>query len=374
MYTKHFDKLNETVSRLGFGGMRFPTADGKIDRARAAEMLDTAYKAGVNYFDTAYIYHGGESESFMGEAMSRYPRESFFFATKLPSWMVDSLDTAKRIFEEQLTRLKTDYIDFYLLHALDAGEWDKLVSLGIIPWCEELKAQGRIRHFGFSFHDEYATFERILTYRDWDFCQLQLNYMDMDIQAGARGVTLAASLNVPIVIMEPVKGGSLAKLPEQVVKPFTDSEPNSSAASWALRYAASLPGVLTVLSGMSDEVQVGDNINTFNKFAPLDYDAQGRVAKVRAAIKASVRNGCTGCRYCMPCPNGVQIPRIFAAWNTYSMYGDNGSVRWEYDSIPKEGRAESCIGCGACESICPQKLPIITDLQKAEKELEQLGK
>lgn len=373
MKYRTFESADIRTALLGFGCMRFPTTpDGEIDEKRASDMLDTAYKAGVNYYDTAYPYHNGKSESFVGKAMKKYPRDSFYFATKLPCWEIKSVADAERIFNEQLEKLQTDYVDFYLLHALNKDSWKSMVELGIVTFCEDLQRQGKIRQFGFSFHDDYACFEEIITYRKWDFCQIQYNYMDIDEQAGDKGYNLAAQLDVPLVIMEPIKGGSLASLPEKITKIFDDVTPGKSPASWALRWVGSHRNVKVILSGMSTEEQIADNLTTFNNFESLSQQENEAVCKVREAIKAGVRNGCTGCRYCMPCPKGVDIPRVFSIWNYFGKYENKGNALWGWNDLDAKNKPELCVECGLCEKQCPQKIAIREDLKKANAELSAL--
>lgn len=365
---RKIEKLGIDTSLLGFGCMRFPIKDGKIDQKRAEKMLDQAYEAGVNYFDTAWPYHGGESEPFVGRVMKKYPRESFMFATKLPHWEINTIEDAERIFKTQLEHLQTDYVDFYLLHAMGKDSWTKMRDLGVVELLEGYKKEGKIKNLGFSFHDSYAVFEEIINYRDWDFCQLQLNYMDTNEQAGMKGYELAEKLGVPVVIMEPVKGGSLANLPSEVVNPFVKLAKDASNASWALKWVASLPNVKVVLSGMSDEAQLEDNLKTFTDFVPFGDAENNAVKEVAEAIRARVKNGCTGCRYCMPCPAGVDIPANFAMWNFASMYNNKGHVTWVLNNQLKgKARAENCVKCGKCEEACPQKLKIRDDLEQVAK-------
>lgn len=374
MITKRkIDKLGIETSLLGFGCMRFPTIDGRIDEERAEAMLDEAYRQGVNYFDTAYPYHGGQSEPFTGKVLDKYPRESYFLATKLPCWEVNSLDDAKRIFEEQLRRLNKDYIDFYLLHALGQERWHKMIDLGVVEYCEQLKNEGKIRYLGFSFHDSYEAFEEIATYRDWDFCQIQLNYMDTDEQAGMKGYELTEKQGIPLIIMEPIKGGSLANLPEEITAQFREIDPKRSSAAWALSWVASLPNVKVILSGMSDEAQVGDNINTFTDFKALSEEENAAVMNIADMLRSRVNNGCTGCNYCMPCPAGVNIPYNFKIWNTYGIYENKGGSKWEWNNdIEEKQKAFNCIKCGKCEKVCPQKLPIREHLDRLQKKLDEL--
>jgi uncharacterized protein len=373
MEYRKIDKLGIETSLLGFGCMRFPkNVDGSIDEEKAEQMIDTAYQNGINYFDTAYVYHEGKSESFTGKALDKYDRSSYYLATKLPCWMVNSLEDAERIFKEQLDRLNKDYIDFYLLHSMNRGLFDKMAGLGILEFVDKLKAEGKIRHIGFSFHDDYDAFEYILKYRDWDFCQIQLNYMDTDIQAGMKGYQLTEERNVPLIIMEPVKGGSLAQLPESVTKYFTEVAPEKSTASWALRYVASLPNVKVVLSGMSDEKQVTDNLDTFKHFKALNAQEQEAVQRAIDALKMRVKNGCTGCAYCMPCPAGVDIPKNFWIWNNYGIYENPGEAKWLWtNEINDDAKAKNCISCGNCEAICPQKISIREDLQLLQAEIDE---
>lgn len=374
MEYRKIEKLGIETSLLGFGCMRFPcNKDGSINEAEALRMIDTAYKAGVNYFDTAYVYHDGKSEIFTGKALDRYDRTTYYLATKLPVWMVESVADAERLFHEQLKKLNKDYIDFYLLHALDRGKFDKLVSQGVLELMDRLKAEGKIRYLGFSFHDEYDAFEHILTYRDWDFCQIQLNYMDTDTQAGRKGYELTEKLGIPLIIMEPIKGGSLANLPESASKFLSAIHPSNSAASWALRWVASLPNVKVVLSGMSNEGQVADNLDTFKNFKALSDIEQKAIENAAEALKNRVKNGCTGCAYCMPCPFGVDIPGNFRAWNEFGMYQNEGEVRWFWkDGIQDTAKAKSCTECGQCEGLCPQKLSIRADLKRVQSEFDAI--
>ena len=373
MEKRNLGKLGIDVSLLGFGCMRFPTTkEGKIDEAEAEKMLDYAISKGVNYIDTAYPYHNGESEPFVGKVLKKYPRDSFYLATKLPVWAVNTLEDVDRIFEEPLERLQTDHVDFYLMHAMNRGSWEKMVSIGCVEHLEKKKAAGQIKYLGFSFHDGYEAFEEILNYRDWDFAQIQLNYMDTEEQAGMKGYELAAEKNIPLVIMEPVKGGSLAAFADDIMDKYHALDPEASAASFALRFVGTLPNVLTVLSGMSTMEQVEDNLRTFTDFKPLSDKEQEVIRDVVALLRSRVQNGCTGCRYCMPCPAGVNIPGCFGAWNTYHMYQNYNVVRWKWEQeIGETQQAKNCIQCGKCEKACPQHLSIREDLKKAQADLDK---
>jgi predicted aldo/keto reductase-like oxidoreductase len=376
MEYREVQKINISVSLLGYGCMRFPTdKDGNIDAVQAENLLDLAYHKGINYFDTAYTYHSEQSESFVGKVLSKYDRNSYYIATKLPCWQVKNLDDAKRIFNEQLDRLGMDYIDFYLLHSLSKKTWDRMVELGILEFCDNLKKQGKIKYFGFSFHDDYQVFEEILTSREWDFCQIQLNYMDTDYQAGMRGYKLAESLNVPVVVMEPVKGGLLASLPDDITEEFRKDKSNASIASWAFRWVGSLPNVKVILSGMSTRQQLEDNLNTFGNFNPLNEHEQQMILKVSNTLKSRVNNGCTGCNYCMPCPAGVNIPHNFQIWNEYGIYQNKQTAIWHWENaISDSQKAVNCILCGKCEKACPQNIEIRDDLSRLQKELDSLIK
>ena len=370
------ERLEERPSLLGFGCMRLPTvpdSNGVVDEAKTKEMIGRAINAGVTYFDTAYPYHSGQSEKVLGRVMKNWDRKQYLLATKLPLWLIKSRDDVERVFAEQLERLQTDYVDFYLFHGIGKDRWQLMKDLELIPLLEQYQKQRKIRHLGFSFHDDYEVFEEVMNARQWDFCQIQLNYMDENFQAGLKGCRLAEKLGVPIIVMEPVKGGSLATLPEDVAAYFRQQDPSKSIASWAVRWAAGAPAVKVVLSGMSNMEQVEDNIKTFDSFHPLNEQEQKTVAKVVEAIRARVKNGCTGCQYCMPCPFGVDIPRNFAVWNEHAMYQNDRHARYMYQTVlTEEQRADHCQKCGACETKCPQKISIRADLQRLDQDLKKL--
>lgn len=373
MEYRRMEKLGIDTSLLGFGCMRFPTnADGSINEEEALAMIDRAYQAGVTYFDTAYPYHGGKSEGVTGKALSRYSRDSYYLATKLPVWMVETASDVERIFGEQLDRLQKDYVDFYLLHALGRERWKYVKEHGLMEACEKLRADGKIKYLGFSFHDNYEAFEEILTSYQWDFCQIQLNYMDRDTQATLKGVALAEKLGIPMVVMEPVKGGSLAKLPSDGIDElFKKARPEASTSSWALRYAAGFDNVKVVLSGMSTMEQVEDNLSTFSDYEPLSDAERDIIDRVADLLRARVQNGCTGCRYCMPCPAGVDIPRCFSIWNQYHIYENVNEARWNWTkTMDAAQKASNCIKCGKCEQVCPQHIAIREDLARLQAELD----
>ena len=360
-------------SLLGYGGMRYPLdrETKKIDREKAADLIRRAMEAGINYYDTAWTYHEGESESFLGQALKEYPRESYYLATKLPCWLVDSREKAEELFHTQLERLDRDYVDFYLLHSLSRRTWTKMVELKIPSLLEEYQRQGKIRKLGFSFHDDYEVFEEILRFRHWDFCQIQLNYMDTEHQAGLKVLELARGLGVPVVVMEPVKGGLLAKLPEEVAAPLRVLDPEASDASWALRWVASRPGAAVLLSGMTTMEQLEDNLATLGQFRPLCPEEEAGVDETTLLLKQRVKNGCTGCRYCMPCPAGVDIPESFRIWNSMGMYENQRLTRRSWKGLEEGARPANCVGCGRCEELCPQHIFIRRDLVQVTAQVEE---
>lgn len=371
MEKRLMENLGSSPSLLGFGCMRFPvTADGKIDEATAEKMLDRAMELGVTYYDTAYPYHNGDSEPFVGRVLNKYDRSSYFLATKLPIWLVESREEAEKKFYEQLERLDKEYVDFYLIHALDKERFEKMKELDIVSMCEDLRSKGKIRYLGFSFHDDYEVFEEIINYHHWDFCQIQYNYMDTEIQAGDKGYRLAEEKGIPMVIMEPVRGGLLSGFSQDIEDMFRKVNPDKSVASWALRWVASHPNVKVVLSGMSDPAQVEDNLNTFNNFQPLSDKEEETVKQVVDTLRARVQNRCTGCRYCMPCPQGVNIPDSFRIWNDYHIYQKYGVVKDRWEGMKDEEKPKNCVECGACEEQCPQKINIREDLKRVQAELD----
>ena len=379
-------EVGKDISLLGFGCMRLPMSEGAevteqaIDKVKAAEMLKEALAGGINYIDTAYPYHSGNSEPVLVELLKPYHRDSYYLATILPCWLVNSLDDAKKLFDEQLKRLQTDHLDFYLLHSLDGATFDKMKELGVVDWIEELKQRRRIRFFGFSFHGEYADFEHIATYKPktqprFDFCQIQLNYMDVDTQAGEKGYVLAEKLGLPLVIMEPIKGGSLASLPDDVKEILAASGGEHTPPEWALRWVASHPSVNVILSGMSSLEQMQANLATFgDDYKPLNEAEQTAIASGRDCLQKRVSNNCTGCAYCMPCPAGVNIPTTFMLWNEYGVYQHRDSVVWKWsDTIIHEAeKPKNCVDCGKCEELWPQSMPIRADLRKAQAEIDAL--
>ncbi|MFA6755399.1 MAG: aldo/keto reductase [Bacilli bacterium] len=364
VYREWKDKGIKT-SLLGFGCMRLPTDEkGKINNILANELLEKAYKSGVNYFDNAYMYLDYQDEKFVGEFLSKKPRDSFYVTSKLPVGMIKSLNQAKEIFNEQLKNLQVEYFDFYLFHCLTKENFKKIKDLKLFDFLLEMKKEGKIHNLGFSFHDEYKVFEEILNYYSWDFCQIQYNYIDTNFQAGDKGYELAKKKGIPMVIMEPVRGGQLCRLSDEIAKPFKDYNNKASLASWGYRWVASHDNVKVVLSGMSSMDQVDDNLNTFSNFEPLN-DKENEIIKLVAKNIIELQfNKCTQCAYCQPCPNGVSIPRIFKAWNNFGMFKDGEDFVYYMNHIGDKSGPNKCIKCGLCESKCPQHISIRSDLQK----------
>jgi len=368
MQYRSFGRLDWKVSALGFGCMRFPTSDGErlspnIVEAESLRMVRCAIDNGVNYLDTAYPYHGGQSEVVVGKALRGGYRERVKLATKLPVWLVEGPADFDRLLNEQLEKLQTGYIDFYLLHALSHSRWrDIVLKHKLLDRAEAALADGRIRHLGFSFHDEYEGFEEIVNGSDlWSFCQIQYNYMDTENQAGVRGLKLAASKGLAVVIMEPLMGGRLADPPKDVLEAMENFPARRSPAEWALQWLWDQPEVSVVLSGMSTMTQVEENLrfadrSRIGSFSPAD---QALIAEVREKYCARTVIPCSKCNYCMPCPNGVYIPANFEFFNYARLYDDVAGARFKYQIfLTEEQRSGSCIACGACEELCPQKIEI----------------
>ena len=363
MQYRQFGKLDFRVSALGFGAMRLPIIDdnaAKINEPLATEMLHYAIDHGVNYVDTAYPYHGGNSEGFVGRVLQGGYREKVKLATKLPSWEIKSRQDFDKYLNEQLTRLQSEHIDFYLLHALNKKSWHKLRDLGVLDWAERAIADGRFHYLGFSFHDDYEVFKEIVDAYDWTFCQIQYNYMDVETQAGTKGLQYAASKGMAVVIMEPLLGGRLVNPPQPIQALWDGAPTKRSPADWALQWLWNQPEVSVVLSGMSTMQQVEENLASasISGVGTLTEADLALIAQVREKYKALCPIPCTRCGYCMPCPNGVDIPRNFEVYNSGVMYDKPEQARNEYRWIQEEHRASACIQCRECETKCPQSIPI----------------
>lgn len=374
MYTREYKNTGKHISILGLGCMRLPKIDPEkpdIDEAKAMEMVDYAYRHGINYFDTAWPYHGGTSEEFVGRALKRYDRSTFFLATKMPVWLVENEADAERIFHEQLAHLQTDYFDFYLLHATNRERMEAWKKTGVYDFCRRMKEEGKIRNLGFSFHDTPDVLEEIVDNFEFDFAQIQFNYLDFDFQNAKAQYEILTAHHLPVIVMEPVRGGALADLSEDSNAIFRKANPDVSVASWALRYAMSPENMMVVLSGMSNMEQLKDNISTAENFRPLDESEYAVVADALDAYKKAKTVPCTACRYCQPCPAGVEIPRIFTAWNRYKIGRSWGAFQEAYEAIPEEGRAHNCVSCGACMEQCPQHIRIPELMSEIAAEYEK---
>ncbi len=366
------------MPKLGFGLMRLPEKDGVIDRDHVCRMVDKYMDAGMNYFDTAYVYHGGKSEVAAREALvKRYPRDSFMVADKLPAWEIKKKEDIERIFAEQMERMGVDYFDFYLLHsAEDGSNYDTYVKYDCFKWGLQKKAEGKIKHFGFSFHGSPELLTEILdAHPEVEFVQIQLNYLDRTnpVVQSQRLYEILRERNIPIIVMEPVRGGMLASFAPDIEAKLKARQPERSVASWALRFVGSLPGVMTVLSGMSTQEQMDDNISTFKDFEPLADDELKIINEVTEDILSVPQIGCTACKYCCDgCPMKISIPDVFRTINTLRRYPDDWRSKNFYAGlIGRSGKASDCVACGQCERVCPQHLPII-DLMKEAAEI--LGK
>ena len=369
---RRYKNTAQTVPLLGFGMMRLPRIAPEkpdIDYATAEKQIARAMEAGVNYFDTAYMYHSGLSEKCVGDLLSKYPRDSYYLADKMPVGWCRKASDVERIFNEQLERTRAGYFDFYLVHAVDGSNWKKVKEYKIREFLSRKKAEGKIRKLGFSFHDTPEVLREVANAHPWEFAQIQLNYLDWDLYKSREQYEILTGLGIPVVIMEPLRGGALAALSPEAAGILKKAAPDSSVASWAFRYAASLPNVLCVLSGMTLTEHLEDNIKTFTDFKPLTDAERQTIADALAAYHKITAIPCTACRYCTPCPAGVDIPRIFGLYNQYKITGNASSFRMIYGKMSEEEKAASCVNCGVCLKKCPQHIKIPAELKKIDAEM-----
>ena len=373
MLYRKFGQLDFHLSALGFGCMRLPILNkdqSNINEAEAIRMIRYAIDQGVNYIDTAYFYHNGQSEIVVGKALKEGYREKVKLATKLPVGRVQTYADFDRYLNEQLQKLDTGYIDFYLMHGLNRRTWDNIRQLGFERFLGQALADGRIRYVGFSFHDEYPVFTEIIDAYPWTFCQIQYNYMDTHIQAGTSGLKYAAAKGLAVVVMEPIKGGKLAKNPPPAIQNIWDKSPTKrSPAAWALRWVWNHPEVSVVLSGMSTMDQVEENLRSVETAKPnsLDEADLSLIEQVKTIYNSLTKIDCTACGYCQPCPSGVEIPRNFSLYNEAHTYNDFSASRFAYRQFFQENsRASACTECGQCEDLCPQHLNIREHLKEVD--------
>ena len=378
MKYRQFGKIDWQPSALGYGCMRFPVIVGnasKIDEKKAARMLLQAIDQGVNYLDTAYPYHGGISESFVGKTIEGQYRDKVKLATKLPSWKIEKETDFDFYLNEQLERLRTDQVEFYLLHTLNTKYWKNLQELNVLAWAEKARADGRIGHLGFSFHDELSVFKSIIdAYQDWDFCQIHYNFMDQDYQAGKEGLQYAAAHRMGVVIMEPLRGGRLVDPPQHVQELWDRSDNKRTPAEWALQWLWNQPEVSLVLSGMSTLEQVKENIISANRSAvgSLTKSEMKLIDDVRKAYLDMDLIPCTNCGYCIPCPEGVDIPRILRIYNDGIMYDKKEIAKTDYSMwVPDDKKGNLCVVCRECEEKCPQDIPISDWISRIHLEYTQ---
>ena len=375
MKYREFGKLGIKGSAFGLGCMRFngeASGDSVIDEAKAISLIRRAIDGGVTYIDTAYVYLDRTSEIVLGKALLDGYRDRVTVATKMPAEAVHNEAEMEALVSEELGKLRTDHIDFYLMHGINREKWDYFKSIGAPEFFDRLKREGRIRYKCFSFHGPYEDFEYIIKDSDWDMVQIQYNIMDINNQAGTKGLELAGSLGIPVVIMEGLLGGRLAKAPDNVQALYDAFPVKRSAVEWAFRWLCDHPQVATVLSGCNEADQIDDNLRIFDTVEPgiMTPDELALIDSVREAYLSRTKIGCTGCRYCMPCPNGVNIPGIFSAWNNVSLYNVKPETDWGFRMLTQNGEtADKCVGCGACEAACPQHLEIIESLRTAWREL-----
>ncbi len=370
MDRKFIEKFGASLPRLGYGCMRFPIKDDKIDFEYSRNLIHHAYNNGINYFDTAYNYHGGESETFLGKILSEFKRESYFLTSKLPVWEVKEEGDAEKLFNEQLKKCNTEYFDFYLLHSLNKKSIETVEKFKLFDFILKKKNEGKIKNIGFSFHDTNDVLKEFAAAHEWDFIQLQINYWDWEKDDAKSMYETLENLNIPCFVMEPVRGGFLASFAPHAMKRFMDYHPDKSIASWAFRWVASLPNVALILSGMSTMEQLKDNIETFTNIKPITDEEQKVINEVIEDLKKINPIPCTGCRYCMNCQYGVDIPGVFGIYNDYKKSENKDIAKRSYFTMMSEKRrGENCQKCGECVPKCPQHIDIPEELEKIHKEM-----
>ena len=377
MEQRKYGRLPYSTTLLGMGCLRVPQdkqPDGsvKIRREEATVLVRRAIDKGINYVDTAALYQDGDNEAFLGEALKDGYRERVKLVTKLPLWLCETEADVDRMFEESLKRLQTDYVDVYLLHSMNKSYWGLAKKFHALEHLDRWRKEGRIKAAGFSFHDGYGLLKEMIGAYDWDMCQIQLNLLDTYNQATVEGLKYAHGKGLAVVIMEPLRGGRLFNLPPAAKKLVNEHPSGRSIIEWAFRYLYDMPEITTILSGMSTVEQLDENLAIFEnaRAGVMTEEDQAFIAKLREAIESAMMVGCTGCRYCQPCPRGVLIPDIFAKWNNLAAFGGRPKLAGQYAGMLKAGEgADRCVACGACESHCPQDIPIIQKLQEAHQEL-----
>ncbi len=377
MLYRKLGKTGEKASILGYGSMRLPVIDGaidNIDEEKAIELLRYTIDHGVNYVDAAYSYHGGKGEIFLGKALADGYREKVHLATKLSCKRVNCKEDMDRFLNEQLEKLQTDCIDFYLLHAVKKSYWEKMKKFGVFEFLERARAAGKIKYTGFSFHDDLDVFKEVLDAYPWDLCQIQFNYLDEDFQAGIEGLKYAGEKGIAVVIMEPLRGGNLAsKVPKEAQKVWDRARIKRTPAEWAFRYLWDYPEISVVLSGMSEMGHLKENLKIADEGLPnsLSPEEKSLIAEVKEIYQARIKVNCTGCKYCIPCPQGVNIPRNLGYLNDVYVLGDVENARFQYGVLlAPEEKAGNCVECGECEEVCPQGIEIRRMLKEVRDSFE----